>query len=130
MAGANLVVRTSYMGANRLAQSILRPTVSDFIEVAGKGNSSEYTMEEIPISPNSDFANHRLMELNLPQRLDVIVIGIKRIDGEFSFNPSGQTALHAGDTILALGDTDRLDKLKKLAAAETESKAKSKSSTT
>ena len=48
-AGANKVVSPYIIGGNRLAQSILRPIVVEFIEIATGNEHQELQMEEITI---------------------------------------------------------------------------------
>jgi voltage-gated potassium channel len=43
--------------------------------------------------------------------MNVIIIAISKRDGEMSFNPSSQSVMEAGDTLIALGDNSDLDRL-------------------
>ncbi len=115
-AGADKVVSPHGTAARRIAQSILRPTISDFIELAVHGHSLEFQMEEILVGKGSNLKNLTLQESDIRQDLNVIVIGIRRTSGEMMFNPSAQTKIMEGDTLIVLGEIQNLKKLEKLCA--------------
>ena len=43
--------------------------------------------------------------------MDVIIVAIRKKDGEMKFNPSSQTRIEAGDTLISLGKSTDLNKL-------------------
>ena len=45
---------------------------------------------------------------------------VKKSTGDILFNPSAQTSLEAGDTIIAIGDLKNLERLRKLLDPENE----------
>ncbi|MFC1840209.1 cation:proton antiporter regulatory subunit [Thermodesulfobacteriota bacterium] len=45
------------------------------------------------------------------QDRDIIIVAIRKKSGEMSFNPSSETEIEAGDTLIALGKSRDLDKL-------------------
>jgi len=44
-------------------------------------------------------------------RGDAIIVGLRHADGSFLPQPPGETGLHAGDVILALGQVHTLQRL-------------------
>lgn len=114
--GADKVISPYTTTARRIVQSILRPAISDFVELAVHGHSLEFQMEEIPVCKGSNFKNLTLQESGIRQDLDVIVIGIRRVSGEMIFNPSARTKIMEGDTLIVLGQIQNLKKLEKLCA--------------
>ena len=117
-AGANKVVLPYSIGARRMAQAIIRPAVSDFIELAMHESSFELAIEEIVVGNNSPFANLTLIESKIRKELDIIVIGIKKKDDRTLFNPSSQTTIHPGDLLIAMGSYENLERLRKLLIAD------------
>ena len=117
-AGANKVVLPYSIGARRMAQAIIRPAVSDFIELAMHESSFELAIEEIVVGNNSPFANLTLIESKIRKELDIIVIGIKKKDDRTLFNPSSQTTIQPGDLLIAMGSYENLEKLRKLLIAD------------
>jgi len=112
--GADKVISPYRTAARRIVQAILRPTISDFMELAVHGHSVEFQMEEIPVGKGSSLTNLTLQESGIRQNLDVIVIGIRRISGRMIFNPSAKTKIMDGDTLIVLGEVQNLKKLEKL----------------
>jgi len=112
-AGANKVESPYEMGAVRMAQRILRPTVTSFLDLALARQSNEIQMEEIPVSPDSELVDVMLKDSGIRQRFNLILIAIKKADGEMIFNPSFEARLNGGDTVIAVGGVENLRGLDK-----------------
>jgi voltage-gated potassium channel len=109
-AGADRVVSPYAAGAIRIAHNILRPTVIDFIELAMSGKGMALSMEEMHIPGNSKLVGMELMASGVRSNYDLIVVAIKRADGEMIFNPAPQETLQAGDTLVAIGAVENLSR--------------------
>ena len=71
-------------------------------------------MEEISVGPASPLQGVPLSDSGIRQKLDLILVAIKRADGEMLFNPSHETPILAGDTLIALGLRKNLDALEQM----------------
>jgi voltage-gated potassium channel len=109
-AGADKVESPYEMGGQKMAQTIMRPTVVTFMELAMK-EGVDWTMEEIAVGQTSPLLGVPLKDSEIRQKLDLILVAIKRADGEMLFNPSHETLILAGDTLIALGLRKNLDAL-------------------
>jgi len=107
-AGADKVVSPYHIGGLRIAHTILRPAVVDFIEFATKTGNIELQMEEVTISEGSKLAGQSLDQCGIGRELGVIVVGIKRSTGEMRFNPTSRSTIKPGDTLIALGEISKL----------------------
>jgi voltage-gated potassium channel len=114
-AGANRVVSPYSIGGLRIAHTILRPAVVDFIEFATKTGNLELQMEEIAIPEGSELAGKSLDQCGFGKKLGIIVVGIKRVTGEMKFNPTFHTSINAGDIMIALGEISKLKVLEEMA---------------
>ncbi|WP_461210970.1 potassium channel family protein [Desulfocurvus sp. DL9XJH121] len=110
-AGADRVMLPHTIGGIRMAQSVLRPTVTSFLELTVTGEGMELSMEELTVSERSELCGLNLIDSKIRQRFNVIIITIKREDGEVIFNPDARTELKAGDTLIVVGGKDNLAKL-------------------
>lgn len=110
-AGADRVVMPYLIGGQKMAQSIVKPAVADFLELTVHGKDIALGMEELPVARESRLAGVSLMDSGIRQEMNVIIIGIRKAGGEMTFNPSSQTRIEAGDTLIALGHRDDLEKL-------------------
>jgi voltage-gated potassium channel len=112
-AGADKVISPYDIGARRMANTIMRPTVIDFIELAVHNRNLDLQMEELVIEKQSRIKNVTLLESNIRKDYNLIIVAIKKKSGEMIFNPSPQTKLQEGDTLVALGARENLILLEK-----------------
>lgn len=112
-AGANQVLFPHLYGGIRMAQSVLRPTVLGFMDLAMRGDIEDLQMEQLTLSPESPVAGKNLIDSQLRQRFNVIVIGIKKPDGKLLFNPQSQLVLEAGDTLILVGGKHNLAEMQR-----------------
>lgn len=110
-AGADRVMLPHTIGGIRMAQSVLRPAVTSFLELTVAGDGMELSMEELTLSERSDLCGLNLIESKIRQRFNVIIISIKRADGGIVFNPEAKTILNPGDTLIVVGGKDNLGDL-------------------
>ncbi|MBW1773498.1 MAG: potassium channel protein [Deltaproteobacteria bacterium] len=110
-AGANRVMMPYLIGGHKMAQAIIKPAVTDFLDVTFQSKDIGLEMEEVRVGENSRLNGLALMDSGIRQELDVIIVAIRKKDGEMQFNPSSQTRIEAGDTLISLGKRDDLAKL-------------------
>lgn len=114
LAGANRVVSPYQIGATQIAQTALRPSVVDFVQLATSSENLELAMEQIGIAETSPLVDRSIVDASLRQRYGVVVVGIRRREGNMEFNPPPTAVMHAGDELIVLG---RPEELKGLEAA-------------
>jgi voltage-gated potassium channel len=115
-AGADRVESPYEMGAIGMAQRIIRPTVTSFLDLAYITPAGDIQMEEIPVSADSGLAGVMLKDSGIRQKFNVIIIAIKSAGGNMSFNPSFESTLNGGDTVIAIGSMENLSKLERVLA--------------
>jgi voltage-gated potassium channel len=113
-AGANHVESPYDTGAVSMAQRILRPSVSSFLDFVFDYTLKDIQMEEFPVTKGSPLANVMLKDSGLRQKYELIIIAIKRPDGNMIFNPSFEAVMNVGDTLIAMGKTENLLDLEKI----------------
>ena len=122
-AGADRVISPYLIGARKMAQALLRPTVADFLETTVHGGAGmNLAMEEVLVTPQSKIKDVSLLDSNIRRDLDLIVIAIKTAEGEMLFNPSAQARINVGDTLIAVGQRKNMDSLCLLLGADLESR--------
>ncbi|MCI0469502.1 MAG: NAD-binding protein, partial [Nitrospirae bacterium] len=117
-AGANRVVSPYHIGGIRIAHTVLKPAVVDFIEFATKSGNIDLQMEEITVSDDSRLSGQTLDECGIGRELGIIVVAIKEAAGDMRFNPTFKTTIRPGDTLIALGETSKLKQLEDMAATQ------------
>jgi voltage-gated potassium channel len=118
-AGANRVVMPYRIGGQKMAHAITKPAVCDFVELTTYDKSIELELEELPVGERSTFNNVTLIDSGIRQNMNVIVVAIRKKDGQMTFNPSSHTRIEAGDTLVALGHGRDLESLSAMLAKDT-----------
>lgn len=115
-AGADIVISPYHFAGTRIAQSLLRPHVLDFLDSATTHIGRELEIAEVRIPPASRFAGQTFRSSKMRHDLGVIVLAVKR-GGEMRFNPGPDDGMEAGDFLIAMGEPGALRKLEETAAA-------------
>lgn len=112
-AGADKVIAPNEVGADRMAQVVLRPNVDQFMEQVLHASTLSLQIDEIKVHRSAPLAGQSLAESNFRQQFDAVVIGI--IDAEtnaMTFNPSPDSRIEAGDILIVLGDSKVIETLR------------------
>lgn len=113
-AGAHRVIKPYELGGKRLVQLLLRPGVIDFIEGVAMGGEVDINLEEVSIRKNCELVGKTLAESPLRKDLNIMVVGISKVDGKFIYNPRSNEIIEIGDKLIAIGEKDSLLKLNKM----------------
>ena len=113
-AGADKVFLPYIIGGHKMAQSITKPAVTDFLEFTVHNRDMGLEMEEVHVSKASRLNGLKLRDSGIRQEMDIIIVAIRKKTGNMDFNPSSETVIEAGDTLIALGKNDDLTKLDKI----------------
>lgn len=113
LAGADRVVLPHFIGGLRMAQNVLRPTVTNFVELAMRGGI-DLQMEELEVSPTSELVEKDLIASKIRPNYNLIIIAIKKDNGEMVFNPGPKEVINANDTLLAVGQKSNLTEIKEI----------------
>jgi len=113
-AGVDRVVLPETIGGRRMATVLLRPAVMEFVNALTGGESGGRRLEEFAISRDSPLVGKTLRDWSVRQRTGATIVGIKRGGEPVMLNPTADTTLAAGDTLIALGYDEQLRKLREL----------------
>ncbi len=116
-AGADNVVSPYHIGGLRIAHTLLKPAVVDFIEFATRSENLELQMEEIKVKEKSNIVDQSLDQCDIRKDLGIIIVAIKRESGNMEFNPTSTSVIRKGDTLIAMGQTEQLASLEKRVGA-------------
>jgi voltage-gated potassium channel len=111
-AGANHVITPAAIGARRIVSLLTNPSAVEFVELVTQRSSLAIEMDEIPIRPESPLAGQSLRHADIGRLTGVIVIAVKRSDGQVEFPPTGNTPFEPGDSIVLLGRRANLDQFR------------------
>ena len=113
-AGADHVIAPTLTGGIRMASTLLRPHVVSFLDAAIVGPGIDLRLEEATLPAESPLAGRTLADARIPQTTGLVVIAIKKGDGDASqsYNPGPHTVLGEGDVMIVLGQEDQVQKLR------------------
>jgi voltage-gated potassium channel len=115
-AGADAVFAPYSITGHRLAQSLLRPHVVQFLDFTTNQIGMDITIEQVRVAESSEVVSKTIREMQLRRSVGVIVMAIRRSDGRMIFNPPADTAVEAGDFLIVMGRQDDLATLETLLA--------------
>lgn len=115
-AGADAVFAPYTITGHRLAQSLLRPHVVQFLDFTMNDLDKDIAIEQVRVAESSETVSKTIREMALGRQLSVIVLAIRHRDGQMVFNPPAETAVHGGDYLIVMGRQQNLRSLEELLA--------------
>ncbi|MCY4078943.1 MAG: potassium channel protein [Caldilineaceae bacterium] len=111
IAGVNHVINPYVTSGRRMARQLIHPNILEFMDVVMHRGEVDILIEDIGISERSTLRDQTIADTEVRRRLGANILAVRRPDGETFVNPGVEFALRAGDTIIALGTPDQLDRL-------------------
>jgi voltage-gated potassium channel len=113
-AGADAVFAPYAITGHRLAQSLLRPHVVQFLDFTTKDVGEDIAIEQVRVAESSEMVSRTIKDMQLRKEVGVIVMAIRKADGRMMFNPPAETAVEGGDFLIVMGRPDNLRALESL----------------
>ncbi|HEY4681659.1 MAG TPA: potassium channel protein [Candidatus Acidoferrales bacterium] len=117
-AGATEVVSPYHVIGRRIAMSLLRPHVLDFIDVATTlfgAEDLDLQIEQVLVSDRSSLSGKTLEDSGIRRHTGVIILALPKVDGQMHFNPSAGSRIQGGDHLIAMGQPNDLKQLEAMA---------------
>ena len=112
-AGANKVINPYISGGHRMAEILIKPQVEDSISVISPKNSKmNLTIDEISLYGVDKYDGVTIKESGIRDKFGVSVVGIMDDEGKSTINPSSDEILSSNQTIILIGNVERMDKFK------------------
>lgn len=106
-AGADEVISPYVVGGRRIALSMLRPAVADFLNAVLYDPQLQAEFNEFVVEPDSPLVGQTLTEAGMAHAFDVLPIAILR-DDRLIVSPLPNTVLEAHDTLIVVTQVDSL----------------------
>jgi voltage-gated potassium channel len=114
-AGASNVIMPDIVGGVRMAKLVTEPDVVEFLELIMLREGVDVEIAEIACSELMNVSQKAtIAEMDIRNKTGVSMIGLKRDDGEYIFNPSADMHLYATDKMFVLGKPEQLEKLRQI----------------
>ena len=111
-AGADRIISPYSLGARRMAQLALRPTVVDFIDTVIYRRGQELQLENVAVGNDSALIGLTVEEARL--RTKAVILAISRKRGKVVTNPTAEETIQTGDMLITLGTREQLTALEKI----------------
>ena len=114
-AGAHNVILPDVLGGLHMSQLITKPYVIEFLDLLNGVSTQELHLEEIEFEDiKSIFHNKTIGDLDIRARSGVSIIGIKRGEQGFAFNPGPDTIINMNSILIVLGNKNQIEKFSDL----------------
>ena len=113
-AGADAVFAPYAITGHRLAQALLRPHVSQFLDFTDKSLGMDVAIEQVRVGEASEYVSKSLQQAQLRRDLGVVVLAMRKSSGEMLFNPPAEAEIQGGDYLIVMGRQADLRKLEGL----------------
>ena len=115
-AGADAVFAPYAIAGHRLAQSLLRPHVVQFLDFTTKSIGLDVAIEQVRVSEHSEIVSRTIKDMQIRRATGVIVMAVRKREGEMIFNPPAETSIDGGDYLIVMGRPENLRTLEVLLA--------------
>ncbi len=114
-AGANSVVLPHTIGGVRMANSLMKPKVTEVLDVVSADSGVHFVIEEASIRADSELTGQTVGEADLRRRAGVTLIAIVRASGEVDLDISSSTRINMGDQLIVMGMRDSIRRFEAIA---------------
>jgi voltage-gated potassium channel len=115
-AGATSTVNPTMIGARRLANELIRPEVTEFLDQMLRDRDKTLRLEEVTIARGSSFVGRSIRDTPIRQQTRALIVAVRSTDRSFLYNPEPDFVLAEGATLIVLGEAENIVKLRALAA--------------
>jgi voltage-gated potassium channel len=116
LAGADRIVQP-YLAAGRvMANLVLKPQVTAFVDVVTSSTGNDLRFEEIEVTDASGQGGKSIRELDIRKETGALIVALRKGDGTFDTTPTPEARLDVGDILIAAGTTEELRALEDLFA--------------
>jgi voltage-gated potassium channel len=118
LAGADRVVQPYATAGLNMANLVLKPQVSEFLDIVSTagGPMPELRFEEIVVDEHCAPCGRSIGELQIRRETGALIIALRKADGRFDPTPDPTALLEAGDVLIGVGTTEEMGRLEALFA--------------
>ncbi|MCT4636813.1 MAG: potassium channel protein [Bacteroidales bacterium] len=114
-AGATNVIMPDKIGGQHMAKLVAQPDVVEFMEYILLSSNHAVHLEEVSCEDLATcFSDKSISELGIRNMSGANIIGLKKDDGSYVFNPGADTILSKKDQVFVLGSPDQIRRLKQI----------------
>ena len=116
LAGADRVVLPYTTAGQVMANLVLKPQVTAFLDVVTTATGPDLQLAEIEVRETCSAAGRTIRELRIRHETGAIVVALRKADGSFDTTPEPDTPIEVGDVLIGVGSPDEIRALEDLFA--------------
>ena len=116
LAGADRVVLPYASAGRTIANLVLKPQVSAFLDVVMTATGPDLQLAEIEIDRTCPQAGRTIRDLRVRHETGAIIVALRKPDGTFDTTPEPDVTIEAGDVLIGVGSPDEIRRLEDLFA--------------
>ena len=114
LAGADRVVLPYTTAGQVMANLVLKPQVTAFLDVVTTATGPDLQLAEIEVRETSTAAGRTIRDLRIRHETGALVVALRREDGTFATTPEPDTPIAGGDVLIGVGSPDEIRALEDL----------------
>ena len=118
LAGADRVVLPYTTAGQVMANLVLKPQVTAFLDVVTTATGPDLQLAEIEVRDTCAAAGQTIRELRIRHETGAIVVALRKPDGSFDTTPEPDTPIEVGDVLIGVGSPDEIQALEDLFASQ------------
>jgi voltage-gated potassium channel len=116
LAGADRIVQPYTAAGRVMANLVLKPQVTAFIDVVTTAAGGDLRFEEIEVTDACGQAGKSIRDVDIRRETGALVVALRKQDGTFDTTPTPEALLETGDVLIAAGTDEELRLLENLFA--------------
>jgi voltage-gated potassium channel len=118
LAGADRIVQPYQAAGRVMANLLLRPQVTAFIDVVTSAAGADLRFEEIEVASDLGLGGRSIRDLDVRKSTGALIVALRKRDGTFDTTPTPDAVVDPGDVLIAAGTDEELRALERLIAAQ------------
>ena len=114
LAGADRVVLPYATAGRTMANLVLKPQVTAFLDAVTTATGPDLHMAEIGVLDTCPQAGRSIREIRVRHETGAIIVALRKRDGTFDTTPEPDVRIEPGDVLVGVGTADELRRLEDL----------------
>jgi voltage-gated potassium channel len=111
LAGADRVVMPYATAGRVMANLVLKPQVTAFLDVVMTAEGDDFRLEEIEVTDTCARAGRTLRDLRVREETGAMVVAVRKPDGRFDTTPDPEELIEVGDVLIGVGTAEEIRRL-------------------
>ncbi len=111
LAGADRVVMPYATAGRVMANLVLKPQVTAFLDTVMTAEGDDFRLEEIEVTDTCARAGRTLRDLRVREETGAMIVAVRKPDGRFDTTPDPEELIEAGDVLIGVGTAEEIRRL-------------------